>query len=295
MKALILSSNYNSYSNKSLINSLKKFKIQTLIVDPLDSFFEFSGEKSQYYYNGKSLTKPQIVIPRMGWQTYQMGLNLLCQFDTDEVPILNSISAIEICHNKLRAAQFLKKNSFDIPNHFFASSTVDAKEYFNRLGKYKYLKSLSGSQGFGVSWGQNTAHLKSLVDLLRNSQTPHILQNDLSKNQEYRSYLLGGKVLTTIKKDFNEGRNNYSQLTIEEKKKLEAGKPFTLPKKIQQELVRLQKELVLDFSAIDYFVSRNSAVIIDINCFPGFEYVQGKMGINIADPLAAYIAKKSAK
>lgn len=295
MKALILSSNYNSYSNKSLINSLKQFKIQTLIVDPLDFFFEFSGEKSQYFYKGKTIQAPRIIIPRMGWQTYHMGLSILRQFDTDSVPSVNPTSAIEICHDKLRAAQFLKKNNFNIPNHLFSSSTVDAKVYLGKLSKYKYLKTLSGSQGFGVTWGQNTAHLKSLVDLLRNSQTPHLLQNDLSKNQEYRSYLLGGKILATYKKDFNEGRNNYSQLTESEKKKLDDGKVIPIPRKIQQQLVRLQKQLKLDFSAIDYFVSGHSAVIIDINCFPGFEYIQTKMGINIADPLAAYIAKKSAK
>ncbi len=295
MKALILSSNYNSYSNKSLINSLKKFKIQTLIVDPLDFFFEFSGEKSQYFYKGRHLKTPQIVIPRMGWQTYQMGLNILCQFDTDSVPSLNPVSAIEICHNKLRAAQFLKKNDFKIPSHLFASSTVDAKEYISKLGKYKYLKTLSGSQGFGVSWGQDTAHLKSLVDLLRNSHTPHILQNDLSVHQEYRSYILGGKILATFKKDFNEGRNNYSQLTSIEKKKLKTEKPVILASKIQMELIRLQKLLKLDFSAIDFFVADNLAIVIDINCFPGFEYIQGQMGINISDPLAAFIAKKSAK
>jgi ribosomal protein S6--L-glutamate ligase len=278
MKTWILSSDSQIPSTKRLLQALKKSKIETEVLNPLELQFEFGRHGSRLFHQGRNLKLPDLVLPRLGWNSLDYGLKLVRFLESTGVQVCNSADSLEKASDKLLSLQLFHREGLPIPQTRKAHLTTDSEWHLLRKHDSHVFKTHQGSQGFGVVWQTNRRQSQAQIDTLRTAQVPVLTQELIAESfgQDVRAFVIDGKVVAAMKRQgppedlrsnlHQDGKGSKIKLSLEETE---------LAKKAAQ-------ALGLFYAGVDFLQTKKGPLLLEANPFPGFEGINEISGKNLA-------------
>lgn len=215
--------------------------------------------------------------------------------EEEGVRLFNCADAIEKCDNKALTSLVLSKANVRMPKTIIAPKTFEGVGYNNldfldnaieKLGLPLVIKESFGSFGMQV-YLANTR--EEAVKIIKNlGYKDFIMQEFISSShgRDLRINVVGGKVVASIYR-YNE-EDFRSNLTIGGKMK-----PYTATKAQEELALSACKALQLDFAGVDVMFGENDEpVICEVNSNTHFKTTLECTGVNLADSIMEYIARK---
>ena len=208
--------------------------------------------------------------------------------------LVNPRTTINICADKYRTALRLADYGVKQPVTHLINDPDNSEQAFENL-KTQYpiiLKTLRGSKGVGVLFVESAKALDSIVQLIhkQDEDADLLLQEYIKTDYDARVLVLGGKVLSTMKRPVIEGdfRSNVSQGSKPQK--------LELTELEIEESLKAAKAVNGLWTAVDFIPSKNRTkeppFIIEVNSSPGTEGMEEATGRNISKEILEFFADK---
>lgn len=276
-----------------LIDSAAKMGHQVELITAKDCKMMFNG-KPRLLINNQDIAKNiKILLVKASFsgKNLQCNADLVKQFELVGVRTINNYAAISCSKDKIAMLQTLGKAKVPTPKTYIVRSVDYINEVAKEIGSYPViLKSVSGSQGIGVSIVESQRGLRSIVDMLieNNEGMPLIIQQYIkeSSGKDIRIFVVGGKIITAMERiatKRGEFRSNFSlggrvkiaELSEEEKKVA----------------LKATKACGLDFAGVDLVRTKEGPKILEVNCNPGLEGITQATGLDVAGKMIEHIVK----
>ncbi|MEZ0392212.1 MAG: RimK family alpha-L-glutamate ligase [Pseudobdellovibrionaceae bacterium] len=283
MRIWILSSDSELASTKRLLTACKKSRHETEVLNPLELHFEFGRKGLTFYHLGKAKKLPDLALPRLGWGSLEYGLRLIQAFEVAGVPVLNSAESYLRAVDKLRSLQIFHQLGLPVPQTRFSALTLKSEWQLLKNSKKQVFKTLTGSQGFGVTWGLNPAQSQSQVDAFRNVSSPFFAQEMLEESfgKDIRVFVIAGEIIASMQRQGvrDDLRSNLHQGGRARRVRLSAEE-----KKLALSAV---EALGLFYAGVDFLRTSKGPLLLEANPSPGFEGVSRACGVDVARQLVS--------
>lgn len=292
MLVYILSRNENLYSTKRLVEAGEEKGWDIHVLDYLQFSIEIMKGQLAINYKGKTLDKPDAIIPRIGASRTFYGTSIVRHFEMMNVFSTCGNLAINRSRDKLRSLQVLSKYDIDMPKTIFASNLSSAKDVIALSGGAPLvLKFLEGTQGVGVVLVDSEAAAKSVLDAFNGMHVNILVQEFIkeSNSTDIRVFVVDGKVVGAMKRKGVEGdfRSNIHQGGSATVYKLNSVEKKTA--------LQAAKAMGLGVCGVDMLPSNRGPLVMEVNSSPGFEGIEKATGLDIAGKVMEYIEKKVKK
>jgi len=151
------------------------------------------------------------------------------------------------------------------------------------------IKTLKGSQGIGVILAERPQSAVSILDTLKQSDVPVLLQEFVAESNgtDLRCFVIGGRVVAAMQRVGQNGefRANCHRGATAEK--------VILTEQEKQIALNATKALGLDVAGVDLIRSVNGPLVLEVNASPGLEMIEKTSGINIALQMILYLEQKT--
>ena len=283
----ILSRNRNLYSTKRLVEEVEAMGWECRVLDYLKCTLDIVKGKRVINYNGKTLDKPDAIIPRIGASRTFFGNAVIRQFESMGVFSTTSSLSLSRSRDKLRSIQILSRN-VDIPKTVFASNKSKAEDVINLAGGTPLImKVLEGTQGKGVVLVDSKMSAKSVLDAFNGLEVNILIQEFIREadGEDIRIFVVDGKVVGAMKRKAKdkEFRSNLHQ----------GGTSIPHKVKRNEKSVAIQSALAmgLGICGVDIINSARGPLVLEVNSSPGLEGIEKTTGFNIAGEIMLYIDK----
>lgn len=283
----ILSRNKNLYSTKRLVEEVEAMGWECRVLDYLKCTLDIVKGKRVINYNGKTLDKPDAIIPRIGASRTFFGNAVIRQFESMGVFSTTSSLSLSRSRDKLRSIQILSRN-VDIPKTVFASNKSKAEDVINLAGGTPLImKVLEGTQGKGVVLVDSKMSAKSVLDAFNGLEVNILVQEFIKEadGEDIRVFVVDGKVVGAMKRKAKdkEFRSNLHQ----------GGTSVPHKVKRNEKSVAIQSALAmgLGICGVDIINSARGPLVLEVNSSPGLEGIEKTTGFNIAGEIMLYIDK----
>ncbi len=283
----ILSRNKNLYSTKRLVEEVEAMGWVCRVLDYLKCTLDIVKGKRVINYNGKTLDKPDAIIPRIGASRTFFGNAVIRQFESMGVFSTTSSLSLSRSRDKLRSIQILSRN-VDIPKTVFASNKSKAEDVINLAGGTPLImKVLEGTQGKGVVLVDSKMSAKSVLDAFNGLEVNILVQEFIKEadGEDIRVFVVDGKVVGAMKRKAKdkEFRSNLHQ----------GGTSIPHKVKRNEKSVAIQSALAmgLGICGVDIINSARGPLVLEVNSSPGLEGIEKTTGFNIAGEIMSYIDK----
>lgn len=283
----ILSRNRNLYSTKRLVEEVEAMGWECRVLDYLKCTLDIVKGKRVINYNGKTLDKPDAIIPRIGASRTFFGNAVIRQFESMGVFSTTSSLSLSRSRDKLRSIQILSRN-VDIPKTVFASNKSKAEDVINLAGGTPLImKVLEGTQGKGVVLVDSKMSAKSVLDAFNGLEVNILVQEFIKEadGEDIRVFVVDGKVVGAMKRKAKdkEFRSNLHQ----------GGTSVPHKVKRNEKSVAIQSALAmgLGICGVDIINSVRGPLVLEVNSSPGLEGIEKTTGFNIAGEIMSYIDK----
>lgn len=287
MKGWILYTNYatklhpEKYELDKLMEEAKKQKIEITVIKPEEIDLIITNEKIQkIYFKGDPVDVPDFILPRMGAGTTYSALTILRHLEKNGVFVVNSTRSVRYTKDKLYTHQILVEKEIPTPKTLFMKFPVDVNLVEKHLSFPVIVKTVTGSQGYGVLLSQNKRSLKDLTMLLDNASTINslIIQEYIktSEGQDLRALVINNKVLACMQRSAPEGdfKANFSGGgTV---------KSVEITPEIEEILINTSKALDLNIAGIDLLFGKDFFYVCEASSAPGFRGLESCCNINVA-------------
>lgn len=291
MKIIVLASNPNLYSNKRIMEAARNRGHEVEFVDVASCYIKVdSGQSEIFYGEGKRMEKVDYVIPRIKPAMTFYATAIVRQFEAMKIPCLNGSDAIKKSRDKLRSLQILSEHNLAIPITGFANSAERTEDLIHLVGGAPLVvKLLQGTKGVGVVLAETKKAAESVINAFRSLKADILVQQYIkeSKGQDIRCFVIGNKVVASIKRQAQEGEfraNIHLGATASE---------VEITEEERKMAIAAAKIIGLDVAGVDMVRSNSGPKILEINSSPGFEGIEGAVDVNIADKLIEYLEKKT--
>ena len=283
----ILSRNRNLYSTKRLVEEVEAMGWECRVLDYLKCTLDIVKGRRVINYNGKTLDKPDAIIPRIGASRTFFGNAVIRQFESMGVFSTTSSLSLSRSRDKLRSIQILSRN-VDIPKTVFASNKSKAEDVINLAGGTPLImKVLEGTQGKGVVLVDSKMSAKSVLDAFNGLEVNILIQEFIKEadGEDIRVFVVDGKVVGAMKRKAKdkEFRSNLHQ----------GGTSIPHKVKRNEKSVAIQSALAmgLGICGVDIINSARGPLVLEVNSSPGLEGIEKTTGFNIAGEIMSYIDK----
>lgn len=283
----ILSRNRNLYSTKRLVEEAEVKGWECRVLDYLKCTLDIVKGKRVINYNGKTLDKPDAIIPRIGASRTFFGNAVIRQFESMGVFSTTSSLSLSRSRDKLRSIQILSRN-VDIPKTVFASNKSKAEDVINLAGGTPLImKVLEGTQGKGVVLVDSKMSAKSVLDAFNGLEVNILVQEFIKEadGEDIRVFVVDGKVVGAMKRKAKdkEFRSNLHQ----------GGTSVPHKVKRNEKSVAIKSALAmgLGICGVDIINSARGPLVLEVNSSPGLEGIEKTTGFNIAGEIMSYIDK----
>ena len=221
-------------------------------------------------------------------------MDLVSILERANATLVNPRTTINICADKYRTALRLADYGVKQPVTHLINDPDNSEQAFENLNtQYPIiLKTLRGSKGVGVLFVESAKALDSIVQLIhkQDEDADLLLQEYIKTDYDARVLVLGGKVLSTMKRPVIEGdfRSNVSQ--------------GSKPQKIQlteleiEESLKAAKAVNGLWVAVDFIPSKNREkeppFMLEVNASPGTEGIEEATRLNIAKSVITHFQEK---
>ena len=217
-------------------------------------------------------------------------MDLVSQLEKAGIVCVNSRQTISTCADKYRTALRLSDVGLRQPKTVLVSDPDNIQKDFEKLDTDFpiILKTLRGSKGVGVLFVESEKSLMSLVQVLykQDEDTDLLLQEYIKTDYDARVHVLGGKVLTAMRRDVLEGdfRSNISQGA--------KAKTLQLTKLEIEKCIEAAKAVGGIWTGVDFIPSKNrekdEPFFIEVNSSPGTEGVEEATKRNVSKEIIEY-------
>lgn len=290
MKIALMCRNAKLYSHKRLIEAAEERGHTIDVINTLQCYMNIASRRPEIYYNGKSLTGYDAVIPRIGASVTFYGLAVLRQFEMMGVFPLNESVAIGRSRDKLRSMQLLARDGVGLPVTAFAHDAKQAGEVVKLAGGAPVvIKLLEGTQGIGVVLADTERSAKSVIEAFRGANVNILAQEFIKESggTDIRAIVVGGKVVAAMKRTGAEG---------EFRSNLHRGGSAQLIKISPEErstALRAAKSMGLAVCGVDMLRANHGAVVMEVNSSPGLEGVEGATKKDVAGMIIEHLEKNA--
>jgi ribosomal protein S6--L-glutamate ligase len=279
MKILILSRDKNYYSTKRLVEESKRKHHQALVVDPLQCNIAIANKRFSISADSRDLSGFDAVIPRIGIIGIDYALLVLQQFESMDIPVLNSTDSLSYTKNKFQALQILSKAGIPVPDTTMTHDPKEIQRIIKKLGGLPViLKLFRGSQGKGVIMGEKISAVESILTAVWAIGYDILLQKYIgdTKGEDIRILVLNNEIIATMKRipAKNEFRSNIHQGGSVRK--------ITISSEENRLAIESIKTLGLSLAGVDIMRTKKGPLVIEVNASPGFEGLEKLTKINIA-------------
>lgn len=286
MKLLMLARNPNLYSHKRLVEAAEQRGHTLDIVNTLRVYMNITSHRPQAYYDGRSLTGYDAVIPRIGASITHYGLAVLRQFEMMGVWPLNESVAIGRSRDKLRSLQILARAGLGLPVTAFAYDPKQTDKVLEIAGGAPVvIKLLEGTQGIGVVLGETEKSARSVIEAFRGANVSVMVQEFIKEAgaTDLRVFVVGGKVVGTMMRTGAEGefRSNLHRGG--------SAKSVKITPEERSTAIRAAKKMGLNVCGVDMLRSNHGPVIMEVNSSPGLEGIENATGKDIAGQIISFI------
>jgi len=221
-------------------------------------------------------------------------MDIVSLLEKHSVCVVNSRETISVCADKYRTSLRLADYGVKQPVTHLINDPENSEQAFENLNtQYPIiLKTLRGSKGVGVLFVESAKSLDSIVQLIhkQDEDADLLLQEYIKTDYDARVLVLGGKVLSTMKRPVIEGdfRSNVSQGSKPQK--------LELTELEIEESLKAAKAVNGLWTAVDFIPSKNRTkeppFIIEVNSSPGTEGMEEATGRNISKEILEFFADK---
>ena len=221
-------------------------------------------------------------------------MDIVSLLEKHSVCVVNSRETISVCADKYRTSLRLADYGVKQPVTHLINDPENSEQAFENLNtQYPIiLKTLRGSKGVGVLFVESAKALDSIVQLIhkQDEDADLLLQEYIKTDYDARVLVLGGKVLSTMKRPVIEGdfRSNVSQGSKPQK--------LELTELEIEESLKAAKAVNGLWTAVDFIPSKNRTkeppFIIEVNSSPGTEGMEEATGRNISKEILEFFANK---
>lgn len=286
MRVYILSRNEELYSTRRLVEAAKEKNWDVSVIDYLKCSIEIMKGELKINYEGKTLPKPDAIIPRIGASRTFYGTAMVRHFEMMDVFSTSGSLAIKRSRDKLRSLQILSKNGVDMPKTVFASNKSNAKDVIALSGGAPLvLKILEGTQGVGVVLVDSEKAAKSVLDAFYGMDVNLLVQEYIEEagGADIRAFVVNGEVVGAMRRQGAEGdfRSNLHQGG--------SAVAHKLTKKERTTALAAAKYMGLGICGVDMIPSKRGPLVMEVNSSPGLEGIEKSTGIDIAGKIMDYI------
>jgi len=240
-------------------------------------------------YQGRSLNKPDLIIPRSGSETSYFTLAVLRHFERQGVPIVNGPAAVESVADKLHTLQILSRARLPIPKTILGKFPVDVELVERELGFPVVVKKLRGTRGAGVMLCQDKAQFDDLANLLDGAHGADFLFQQYIKashGRDVRVLVIDGKIVAAMERRAIDGgfKSNISLGG--------AATRFSPPREMADLAIKVAHELQLDVAGIDILFDEDGYRICEANSSPGFQGLERACGVDVPEIVFLAMARK---
>ena len=239
-------------------------------------------------------SKDTIAIIRGSVTRKDSWMDIVSLLEKHSVCVVNSRETISVCADKYRTSLRLADYGVKQPVTHLINDPENSVQAFENLNtQYPIiLKTLRGSKGVGVLFVESAKALDSIVQLIhkQDEDADLLLQEYIKTDYDARVLVMGGKVLSTMKRPVIEGdfRSNVSQGSKPEK--------LDLTELEIEESLKAAKAVNGLWTAVDFIPSKNRTkeppFIIEVNSSPGTEGMEEATGRNISKEILEFFSEK---
>lgn len=222
-----------------------------------------------------------------------VGLDLVSQLEQHRFVCVNSRECLEICADKFRTTQVLKKYEIPVPK----TSIVQGENGFELAlkevgGKFPVIvKTLYGSQGLGVFQIDSMESLKSTLQTIWKLAPDQevLIQEFIETDGDYRIHVINDKIFAAMKRhkvqgDFRANVHLGGEVSN-----------FEVPENMAQIAINANKAVKGIWTGVDIIENKKTGelVVIEVNSSPGLDGIEDATGRNIKKEALDLLVDKS--
>lgn len=286
MKAALIS--LGSVSSKWTLQAMKNYFESVDDIDIRKIEINFAEKNPVVLYDGEPMKAYDCIYAKGSFRYAQLLRSITTFYREDPTYMPIKATAFSIVHDKLITQLKLQENKIPMPKTYLSSTPMAAKKILEKVNYPIIMKFPQGTQGKGVMFADSFASASSMLDALIALKQPFLIQEYIETGEtDTRAFVIGDKVVAGMKRKAVNGekRANIHAGATGETAELDA---YT--KKIA---VRTAKVLGADICAVDILESVKGPLVIEANLSPGLQGITKVTKVNIADKIAAYLAKRT--
>ncbi|QDT41799.1 Ribosomal protein S6 modification protein [Gimesia alba] len=287
MKLAILSCSPKCYSTRRLFEAAEQRGFKVKVLNTLKFAIDLKQAEPDLYYNQKSLSDYDGVLPRIGASITYFGTAVVRQFEQMDVFCANSSAGISNSRDKLRSLQIFSRHQIGIPQTTFVRDKKDVLPAIERVGGAPVvIKLLEGTQGIGVLLAESVKSAEAIIEMLQSQKQNVLIQKFVaeSKGRDIRAFVVGDRVVAAMRRvaQGQEFRSNVHRGGLTE--------PVVLDETYCKTAVRAAQIMGLRVAGVDMLEAKDGPQIMEVNSSPGLEGIEKCTQLDIAGAIVDYIA-----
>ena len=212
-------------------------------------------------------------------------MDLLHRLERLGMYVLNPPAAIERSVDKFYALALLEEAGLPVPRTVVAESADAVLQAFRELGGDVVVKPIFGSRGIGSTRVTDKDVAERIFRALEfNHQVAYIQEFVLHGNYDFRIFILGGKVLASMRRVAENWKTNVSQGAAPE--------PYKPSREIASLAIKAAETVGCQVAGVDILETEKGPLVIELNSQPGWKGLQSVTEVNIADEIVKYVLNR---
>lgn len=287
MKLAILSCSPKCYSTRRLHEAAEQRGFKVRVLNTIKFAIDLKQAEPDLFYNQKSLSDYDAVLPRIGASITYFGTAVVRQFEQMDIFCANSSAGISNSRDKLRSMQIFSRHQIGIPQTTFVRDKKDVLPAIERVGGAPVvIKLLEGTQGIGVLLAESVKSAEAIIEMLQSQKQNVLIQKFVaeSKGRDIRAFVVGDRVVAAMRRvaQGQEFRSNVHRGGLTES--------VTLDETYCKTAVRAAQIMGLRVAGVDMLEGKEGPQIMEVNSSPGLEGIEKCTQLDIAGAIIDYIA-----
>ncbi|MCG3217952.1 MAG: RimK family alpha-L-glutamate ligase [Candidatus Heimdallarchaeota archaeon] len=281
VKIGIISQSINYWSTRQLVLAGRRNGHYTSQF-PLSSFILKIGERPK---NAEG-SRFDVVIPRIGSNSSQLGELVLNHFELHNIPSTISSQALHLARNKFSSLEHLSQSGIPVPQSFLLTSSGSVEYAVEDISPPYILKLIKGTHGIGVMKLHNKKEVFEVHETLRSMGKRLMIQEYIEPltNSDQRHFVINGEIIASM--------TRHSQKEGEWRTNYHRGSDCRayLPTEEEQDLaIRAAQVLGVKVAGVDIISDKEGKpFVLEVNISPGLAGITQATKKDIAFSIISY-------
>ncbi|MCW3993954.1 MAG: RimK family alpha-L-glutamate ligase [Candidatus Bathyarchaeota archaeon] len=292
MKIGILTRNENSWSSTQLRQALAKRNISHVCFG-FPQLIARVGYKPYLNVSNVRIAEEldALIIRPIGRGSLEeivFRMDVLHRLERLGLYVINPPEAIEHCVDKYAILAILEDDGIPVPRTAITENVGEALKAFHELDGDVIVKPIFGSRGIGSTRVTNSEVAATIFKAITFYHGVIYIQEFVPHGfSDIRAFVIGNRVVASMKRVANTWKTNYSQ----------GAKPVSikLDKTLEEMAVKSASLIECKIAGVDILESSRGPLFVEVNSQPGWKGLQSVTNFNIADEIVDFILSELKK